>query len=304
MNKQNKTYIHGKRQSLKAKFFKTLLKLMGMKKALGKTLASGKIKNDPASVPKKFPKKYDFKTEKFEGRNIWTIAPKRNSSDKVIFFLHGGAYVFNMYAQHWTLLGKLVDETNAMIVVVDYPLVPQHHAEESYVYLENYYKEFVKEHGHKEIIFMGDSAGGGLAIAFAQYVRDNHLKQPAKVIAMSPWLDLSMSNPEIPSIEKLDKLLASDSLQKAGKLYAGNMNIKDPRISPIYGNFKDLKNLSIFIGTHDLFIADNRKLRARLEEEGILFNYYEYPKMPHAWVLIAMPETKAMVNQVIDLVKH
>lgn len=303
MSNQNTVYIHSKGGSFQSKFFKTLLKLMGMKKALGKALASGKIKNDPALVPKKFPKKYDFKTEKFEGRNIWTIAPKGKSSDKVIFFLHGGAYVFNMYAQHWTLLSKLVDKTTSTIVAVDYPLVPQHNAEENYIYLENYYKEFVKEYGNKEVIFMGDSAGGGLAIAFAQYVRDNNLKQPAKVIAMSPWLDLTMSNPEISSIEKVDSLLEGNSLRKAGEQYVGSIDAKDPRVSPIYGNFKNL-NLSIFIGTYDLFIADNRKLKVILEKEGIPFNYYEYPKMPHAWVLISMPETKAMLKQVIDLVKQ
>ena len=150
---------------------------------------------------------------------------------------------------------------------------------------------------------MGDSAGGGLSIAFTQKLRDEKQPKPRQLILLSPWLDVTMSNPTMLDVDKHDKVLSIRGLQLAGKAYAGKLDLKDYRASPIYGNLYDLPRISIFISTYDVFIADARILKSKLESEGVKFNYYEYPKLMHDWIIItALKESKHSIGQIGKLI--
>lgn len=279
------------------------MNVSGTKTALEKGLTKGDIKNDAAPYSKSFAKKYQVEEEVVEGRKVWTISPKQNQSDKVIFFFHGGAYVFNVYPQHWDLIDKLIEKTGATFVVHDYPLVPQYTHKEAYSHTTKVYDGILKKYASREIFFMGDSAGGGLALGFAQLLAKEGAKLPSQIIVSAPWLDASLTNPEISAIDKNDKMLGVEGLRMAGKIYAGDLPVTDHRISPIHGDFKQLPKVTLFIGTHDLFWADAKKLKARLAEENIPFNYYEYPKMFHNWcIIVGMPESKSVINQMSDLI--
>jgi len=299
---QSHTYTHAKQESLMSRILKLGLRLMGAKTALAKVLDKGEP-IDPEPMPKSFPQKYRVETDTFGGRELWTLGPKSGKSDKMIFYVPGGAYVFSIVGLHWTLISKLIDATNATVVVANYPKIPEATAEGTYTYMETLYQKAAATHADKEIIIMGDSAGGGLAIGFAQDIKDKSLAQPSQVIALSPWLDVTMRNPDIPAIEKDDKALNPISLRKAGEIYAGEMDTQDPRVSPIFGDFQGLPQLSIFTGTHEIFDADTRKLKKRLDQEGIAFNYYEYPRMIHTWMLMPVGETKQAIAQIVDLVE-
>jgi acetyl esterase/lipase len=149
---------------------------------------------------------------------------------------------------------------------------------------------------------MGDSAGGGLALGFAQKIRNEKLKQPEQIILFSPWLDLSMSNPEIVKFDKFDKILSIEGLKIAGKKYADAMSLTDFRVSPIYGDFSNLGMISIFTGTSDVLIADARKLKQLLEIQNINFNYFEYSGMFHDWVVVtSLSETKDVLSRINEL---
>ena len=114
-----------------------------------------------------------------------------------------------------------------------------------------------------------------------------------------------MSNEDIFEIDKNDKILGIEPLQIAGKTFAGNLDLKDYRVSPIYGNLSKLGQLSVFIGTHDLLIADCRKLKRLAEASNISINYFEYPKMFHGWFILRnMKESKVAINQICALIKN
>lgn len=300
---QSHIYIHPKSESFTSRLFKLVLRLGRFKTRLGRIIASGKFKNEPAPLPKSFPKKYNVEISTFAGRELWVLGPKESASDQVVFYIPGGGYVFNLESLHWTFVGKLIDRTGATVVMANYPVAPSVTAATTYDYMHQLYRKVLQDFSGKEIIFIGDSAGGGLALAFGQEIRDQQLQLPSQIITLSPWLDVTMTNPDIPGLERVDHGLNGSSLRKAGKLYAGDIPTTDPKISPIYGDFQGLGKLSIFMGAHDLFIADARKLRKRLEQEGIPFRYYEYPKMIHTWMLVPTGEAKATLEQVEDLMK-
>ena len=208
-----------------------------------------------------------------------------------------------MYKQHWQLFDKLIEATGATIVVHDYPLVPHYTQKEAFELTDKVYENLLAKYKTETKYFIGDSAGAGLALAFAQLLRNEGRPLPNQIILSAPWLDVTLENPEVMKIDKDDKMLGINGLQMAGKAYAGELDTKNYRVSPIYGDFNDLPKISLFIGTHDLFWADAKKLKSKLEKESINFNYYEYPKMFHNWwIAVGMPESKSVIKQVAPLI--
>ena len=109
-------------------------------------------------------------------RKIWLISPKDKNSEVIIFYLHGGAYVANITKQHWIFIKKLLEKIKAIIIVPDYPLAPEFHCNNVYNFIWNLYLEIFKKFDNKRIIFIGDSAGGGLALGFTQFLKSNQNK--------------------------------------------------------------------------------------------------------------------------------
>jgi len=304
MTQQGMVYKHGKSESFMSKGLNFISKLVGVKNILGKRLSDlENFKNEPDAITKSVKRTCDIKEETFEERILWTLSPKIGKSDKAIFYIHGGGYVLNMSSMQWNYLAKIVEETKATVMVTNYPLAPQNNAEEAYDYLHKLYKIFLDRYEDREVLFLSDSAGAGLAISFTQYLNEVNLPQPKKNILSSPWLDVSLTNPDIQNVIPKDNALEIKSLQKAGKLWAGKLDVKDPRVSPIYGRFDNIAKISIFMGTSEIFISDAKKLVNKLKKENIPFNYYEYPKMPHCWILLPLPESKVALSQIMKLIK-
>lgn len=267
-------------------------------------MRSGRIDQKAAAIPKVLSTFLKLEHKELDGRKVWILQPKTNGSNEVILYLHGGAYIHNIFKQHWHLLAKLIKKTRATFVVPDYPLAPQFNCTQTLSFVHRVYQSLLDQYPASHISFAGDSAGAGLALALAQNLRDDGLALPKQLILLSPWLDVSMSNSEIHRVDKHDKLLGIKGLQLAGKAYAGDLDIKDPRVSPIYGKFHQLPRISIFIGTHDLFIPDCRKLTRLLEEAETPCHFYEYPRMMHVWpIMPALKEAQHSINQLADLIQ-
>jgi len=213
------------------------------------------------------------------------------------------AYYANINVQHWQLIEKILQTINAKIIVPDYPLAPEANCIDVYSFMTTLYTRIITENPNKRIILMGDSAGGGIALGFAQKSKNDNVKQPDEIILFSPWLDVSMSNPDIINFEKNDNILSKNGLKHAGIKYAGNLNQTDYRVSPIYGDFKGLGKISIFTGTNDMLIADARKCKLLLEKQNIPFNYFEYQDMFHDWVIItSLIESQDVINKIGEII--
>jgi acetyl esterase/lipase len=309
MNQENQnrstSYIHQKPESLPSKMVKLFFSLAGWKRSIEKDMTSGNINQEAAPFPKSFMNRFQIDSEAVMGRKVWTVRPKQNLSAKVILYLHGGAYIYNIQKVHWQFIEKLLKNTGVTIVVPDYPLAPQFISAQVFSFMHTVYDRLIANFPPDSISFMGDSAGAGLALALCQSLRNEGYTLPQQMLLLSPWLDISMRNPDIPAVDSHDKILGVRGLQLAGESYAGDLDLKDYRVSPLYGDFSQLPKLSIFIGTHDLFIADARKLKSKLEAENISFNYYEYPRMMHVWTIIpGLPEAIHSIGQIIKLINH
>lgn len=297
-------YIHSKPASFKSQFLQFAMSVIGVKQRTEKRITTKNFAHQAVELPKSLLNKFKVSIKEFKGRKIWTFKSK-DTIEKVILYIHGGAFITSLTKYDWSFIERLIAETQATIIVPDYPLAPAANYSDVYKYFDHLYAGLLSDFSPEKIIFIGNSAGGGFALGFAQKLRNENKPQPSQIMLISPWLDITMSNPNIKDVDKKDKALGIKGLQMAGELYAGTLDAKDYKVSPIYGDFSRLGKISIFIGTHDLFLADVRKLKIMLSEACISFNYFEYPKMFHVWIAVtSLKESEHAIQQISSLISN
>ncbi|HKP81183.1 MAG TPA: alpha/beta hydrolase, partial [Pyrinomonadaceae bacterium] len=248
-------------------------------------------------------RRHHITRREINGHLVWTIAPKQNAGRKHVIYLHGGAYVNSFASQHWGFMSKLVDALNCTVTAPNYPHAPEYYVHDLFALMLPLYNELAALAGSANVTVMGDSSGGGISLALAQRLREDGLEQPGRLVLLSPWLDATLSNPEIPEFDKIDPFLGVEGLKYGGEVYARDVDPKSYLVSPVYGSLKNLAPISVFIGTRDVFCPDCRKLRDKAAAEGVHLDYREYDGMVHDWMLGPLPEAKQAVNEIIEIIR-
>ena len=228
------------------------------------------------------PVKSIFKSIDFNGMQVFTFGDKEKC-ENIIIYIHGGAYVNEINLQHYLYCLLLSKKLNAFVLAPVYLLAPNHKANETFDAIAELYQDLIKS--KKNITLMGDSAGGGFVISFAQYLKTINMPQPNHIIAFSPWVDISMANP--PYDNEKDPILGEIGLKEIGKSWAGTWDTKDYKVSPLYGDNADLAKTLIFAGSNEIFYKDIVKYKennanARLITGEGLFHIYPLFPMPEA----------------------
>ena len=228
----------------------------------------------------------NVEVEEFDGRKVFVVTPKEGEiSNARILYFHGGSYMAEMSEAHWNFIKKLIIDTKAKVIIPDYPLTPKYTYKDVYNMVEPLYKEVVQKVDSKDLIVMGDSAGGGLALGLLEKVSDENIAMPKKTILISPWLDVRLENPKIDEVQKEDKELNKDALKVAGIAYAGDDGINSYLVNPIDGDLSKLQNITIFTGTSDILNPDVHVLEEKAKEQGIDIDIKEYSGAGHIWVI-------------------
>jgi acetyl esterase/lipase len=257
-------------------------------------------KTTPARPLNSMYLKYDIEVDDSLGHNVWSIEPVWNMSEKVVIYLHGGAYMYNFVSPHWSFISEIIDQLKAKVVAPDYPLAPEYNATHVFDMLLKLYTDLIKTVDPEHISIIGDSAGGGMTLALGELLLEKGLPQPEQLILLSPCVDVSFTNPDIKEVDKDDPILNVKSIKEAGRLYAGPLDIKHYLVSPIYGKLKGLAPISCYVGTHDLLVADCRRLNSIAEEQGIQFSYHEYEGLFHVGMLYPTPEASEIRKEIIE----
>jgi len=244
----------------------------------------------------------DLAKSECAGRQVHRISPKSGGGSTVVLFLHGGSYIINATRPHWRFMAGLAELSGCVVVAPDYPLAPAHYYADAYRMLMELYRQMVAGESGRKIVLMGDSAGGGLALGLSMMIRDEKLPQPEAIVLLSPWLDVTMSNPHIGEIDDSDPFLNIAALVRAGQSWARGANPRKPLISPIYGKLENLPPLHLFIGTKDILAADCRRFRGLCMAAKARLAYYEFEGMVHDWMLLEFKEAKMAAKQIAAIV--
>ncbi len=171
----------------------------------------------PAPLPKALRARCAVREERVQGQPVYTLVPKAGRPAAHIIYTHGGAYVNPLLGAHWSIIGRLIALTGAAVTVPIYPLAPEHTHREAYAELERVYRDVRATTPAGSVVLAGDSAGGGLALGQALRYRDISLPAPDLVLLFSPWLDITLSNPDAAPVERRDVMLGIPGLVEAGR---------------------------------------------------------------------------------------
>ena len=242
----------------------------------------------------------DFELENFKGMKVYYVG-RNKAYDKVLFYIHGGYYFHHAAKSHLTMLRSILKQSNTMVVFPVYPLVPFHTVDENFDVMKGLFKKVKTENKGKKIILSGDSAGGGYALALAENLKD----QPDELILLSPWVDATMNNEEMGKYDKVDPMLSIEKARYIGNLWAGKRGPEDPRVSPLFGDMSRLKNVTIFVGTREVFYPDNIKLYEKLKSGNSQnLKLIVGEKQNHVYPAYPTPEAKIAVKQIVEIINR
>lgn len=240
-----------------------------------------------SKLPKNLKSDYQIEIKKYSDRNVFVINQNDKHTQKHIIYLHGGSYVGGIEEYHWKFIEDIIRDTDYTVIVPDYPLAPKYTYKEVFEMIVPLYTDIIQEINPENLILMGDSAGGGMALALEQRIGELGIEVPEQLVLISPWLDTTMSNPKIDEVQKLDKELNKESLKVAGVTYSGNLGdgAKNYLINPIDGPLEKLKNVTIFTGTHDILNPDVHVLIDRAKQQGVEIDLEESDGAGHIWIV-------------------
>ncbi len=257
-----------------------------------------------AKPPGMMENMFSISSQNIFNRNVWDVSALKDRKKKYIFFLHGGAYAANFTPGHWFLIGALVDKLKCTVIAPDYPLAPEHQVEEVFEMIVPVYKNLIDRVGASHVTLMGDSAGGGLALALSQYFYLNQIAQPADLYLLSPWLDAVLDNPDILNIDKLDPILNIKGLQDAGKAYAGELDRRDPLVSPLFGSLEGLPDITLYTADNDILMPDCKKLKEKAVAMGHKLDFHEIKGLFHDGMIYPTPEGKKVRHMIFNSLKE
>lgn len=252
------------------------------------------------ATPQPFPKaNVRNKLEKdctIYGCDVYSLS--NGDYDKIVYYIHGGAWVFDILVDHVEFCDDLCDALNAKVYMPIYPLAPKYSYKETYQMILDFYDELLKQ--GKPIYVMGDSAGGTLTIGLVQRLIEQGKKLPEKIVPLSPAADLSFSNPEAKEVEARDPMLALYGVTDMAKMWAKGTDLKDPALTPITGNLKGFPPTLLFISTDDILCPDDLILYDLLKKEGCDITLVVGQGESHVFSICYAPERQKSLDIIKD----
>lgn len=232
-------------------------------------------------------------------RAEWIITPEA-SKKRVIVYLHGGGFVFGSVASHRRIMALVGEAAQARVLGVDYRLAPEHPFPAALDDTLAAYKWLLGSGFEADrIAFVGDSAGGGLALAAMMQLKIGGTDLPSAVVLVSPWVDLTGTLPSISQNADLDPILRwNGGLEVFARAYAGSLNVATPFVSPLRADLGGGPPIFILVGEREILLDDSRELARRLRDFGVDVRLRVWPGMWHGWQFHAprLPEAKTAVE--------
>jgi len=214
-------------------------------------------------------------------------------SDRVVLYLHGGAYVMGSLDTHRELMVRIAGACAARVLGLDYRLAPEfpfpaalHDALAAYRWL------LAQGVAPERLMLAGDSAGGGLALATLLALRDAGVPLPAGAMLLSPWTDLTGGGASISSRAAAEPMLGIEMLLECAAFYRGSTDAKEPLVSPHFGDFHGLPPLLIQVGDAEILLDDSKRLAGAALAAGVTVELGIWEEAFHVFQMFPqLPET-------------
>ena len=230
------------------------------------------------------------------------LRPKGAPDDKVLLYLHGGAYLIGSCRTHRQMVSHIARAAGINALVPDYRLAPEHRFPAAIEDAVQIYRSLLSE-GFKprDIFIAGDSAGGGLTVATLLSLRHAGVPLPAAAVLLSPFLDVSASGESATTRADQDPWFAPSDLAVVADNYCNNADdLKNPLVSPVFANVAGLPPTLIQVGDDEILLSDATRFAALMEEAGLEVQLEIWPEMWHVFQLLVgkMPESRMAIRKI------
>jgi monoterpene epsilon-lactone hydrolase len=219
--------------------------------------------------------------------------PPRQHAPTLVY-VHGGAYVAGPIRLEWYLAATLCRDLEVRTLVPLYRRAPEHPFPAGYDDIVSVL-DGLAEHAAGPVLLAGGSAGGGLAAAIAA-----HRGGIARLALISPWVDLALDAEDLD--DSRDTILALPGLREAARLYAGDHDLDDARVSPLHAALTALPPTIVQASTDEVFLPDIRRFTERARTAGADVHHVEGRGLPHGWSALPLAPQAATARRL--LVEH
>lgn len=231
---------------------------------------------------------------------------ENEDTQNLIVFLHGGGYCVGSLDTYRGWLSQLAALGNIPILAVAYQQAPEHPFPTAPSNALSAYEWALEHCSSKKISLLGDSAGGGLALAAMLKMREENLPMPQSAVLIAPWVDLTLQKDSLTRLAHRDLIMRKKDLQLLANLYAGREPKTNPFISPLFARLEGLPPIYIQQGTDDLFFDEVNELHQKLLAAGVKSYLEIWKGMPHVWHVMydQLREAKQATQKIVDFIKE
>ena len=233
------------------------------------------------------------------GFPAYVLTPRSGTWTRTVVHLHGGSFTAVAHPAQWLFATRLATAVGARLVFPAYPLAPEHTWRDSHDPLVGLVAKLAAE---GPVVLSGDSAGGGLALAVAQGVRDRGGPQPSHLVMLSPWVDLTTSAPGTEEAGRRDPWLAYENLPVYAAFWAGSddpAELARPEVSPGLADLTGLPPALVLCGTRDVLHPACVELTRRAHEVGWGLDFVSALGMIHVYAILPVPEARAAFRRIV-----
>jgi monoterpene epsilon-lactone hydrolase len=236
----------------------------------------------------------------------WLTPP--GAGGTTVIHLHGGGYVIGSCRSHTPFASHLAASLGARVLLLDYRLAPEHPAPAAIDDVVAAYTWLIEAGADpSDIVFTGDSAGGGLAVASLVQLRDAMQPLPAAVALISPWTNMTGGYDSMRTKADEDIILSPELIAYWGGLYAGELLPSDARLSPCLGDLDGLPPIHIQVGTREILLDDAREFADNASGAGVDVTLEVCDEMIHIWPVLGagiVPEAQEAIDRIVAFVNR
>ena len=258
----------------------------------------------PTRLVPRFDRRFTLETEDAGGFPSYVVTPRGRTPRRTVLHVHGGGFMAPIDPFHVRYAARLATALGARVVMPDYPLAPEHSWRDSFEQMTSLAARCAED-SPDGMVLLGDSAGGGYALALAIALRDRGLPQPSHLLLLSPWVDLTTSTPDTAEVSATDPWLFIGKLHAYAEWWAGSAeDLGRPEVSPGLADLSGLPPALMFCGTRDTLVPGCRLLARRAAEAGWDLTYVEEPGLIHVYPqLPIVPEARRAFRQTLEFLR-
>ncbi|MBQ8255210.1 MAG: alpha/beta hydrolase [Clostridia bacterium] len=269
----------------------------------GCSIKTARMGQDMLGAIASIGKKDNYEKLSFTNFRCGVITPDMpTDEDAVLVYIHGGGYVAGGIEYAKGYASYLSEKTGIKTFFPAYRLAPENKCPDAVKDCLKTYKYLTETLAYdpKKIILIGESAGGGLIYSLCASIKKLSLPLPLGLIAISPWVDLTMSGSSYEFNDEKDPSMTLERLRFFAENYTDEPT--DPIASPLFGDLSDLPPSLIISGGDEIMLSDSILLHEKLLSQSSPSRHHVEEGLWHAYPLYHLTDVDD--GLIIDFIKE